>query len=473
LASSKCTRARRCLAAALSGAGVVALPATAYAHAFGQQFVLPLPVSFYLYGAAAAVVVSFVVIACFTTDREAALKYGRYDVTDRALVNWVVHPVVLRLGQTIGAVTLLALILAGVVGHQVPGANLASVVVWIVAYLGLAYTCALIGDVWSVVGPFRAFARFAERPSRVRYPAWLGYLPAVAGLYIFIWLELLSSTAAGPRETTLGLVLYYAMCVVATAVFGAAAWFRFGDFLSVFFSLLGRLSIVERHDGRLYLRWPFVGALSHPAVHGSLALFILLMLSSTAFDGFRETTLWARAMAGLPGADREGVRLIVETVTLLVSPFVFFLAYAGAVALMKWITRTPLSIGALIGHFALSLLPIALVYHFAHYFTLLLIQGQAVFALASDPFGQGWDLFGTASMLANAGVIGAKTVWNVQLLSILAGHIASVYLAHRLALSLFPSSRAATRSQLPMLVLMVGYTVFGLWILAQPMNPTG
>ena len=325
--------------------------------------------------------------------------------------------------------------------------------------LGIAYASALIGDIWGVVGPFRLFARFADRSSHLAYPAWLGYLPAVAGLYIFIWLELLSGTAAGPRETAIGLILYYSVCLAGATAFGAATWFRLGDFLSVFYGLIARLSIVERRDHRVYLRWPFVGTLSASSVHGSLAFFILLMLSSTAFDGFRETTVWTGWMAALAGpAGGKDYRRLVETSALIVSPCLFFLAYAVALAVMKRITSTPLSVAALAGRFALSLVPIAFVYHFAHYFTLLLIQGQAVIALVSDPFGLGWNLFGTAARLPDAGVIGARTVWNLQVTAILAGHIASVYLAHRVALDLFSSGRDATRSQLPMLVLMVAST---------------
>jgi len=117
-----------------------------------------------------------------------------------------------------------------------------------------------------------------------------------------------------------------------------------------------------------------------------------------------------------------------------------------------------------------SLIPIALAYHLAHFLSFLLIQGQLIIPLASDPFGFGWNLFSTTDFRVNIGVVNARFAWIVAVISVIVGHIIAVYVAHTLALSLFKERRDAVKSQWPMLIIMVGYTVASLWILAQPIT---
>ena len=120
------------------------------------------------------------------------------------------------------------------------------------------------------------------------------------------------------------------------------------------------------------------------------------------------------------------------------------------------------------GYFVLSLVPIAIAYHLSHYLSYLLITGQQIIPLASDPFGRGWDLLGTAGYKLDIGILNAKIVWYVAVIAIVIGHVIAVYLSHITALWVFEDRHAALRSQIPMLVLMIGYTMISLWILSQP-----
>ena len=115
-----------------------------------------------------------------------------------------------------------------------------------------------------------------------------------------------------------------------------------------------------------------------------------------------------------------------------------------------------------------SLVPIALAYNLAHFITLLLIQGQLIIPLASDPFGFGWDLFGTSEYRIDLNIISAKTVWFLSLVAIVVGHVLSVYLAHVISLRRAAAGSNALRGQIPMLALMLLYTASSLWIIAQP-----
>jgi hypothetical protein len=123
--------------------------------------------------------------------------------------------------------------------------------------------------------------------------------------------------------------------------------------------------------------------------------------------------------------------------------------------------------------FILTLVPIAIAYHLAHYLSYLLVAGQFIIPLASDPFGFGWDLLGTALYRIDIGIVDARFVWYTAVMAIVVGHIISVCLAHLMAHQLFKDARLATRSQYPMLGLMVCYTMISLWILAQPIVGTG
>ena len=128
-----------------------------------------------------------------------------------------------------------------------------------------------------------------------------------------------------------------------------------------------------------------------------------------------------------------------------------------------------LSIGRV---FIFTLVPIAIAYHLAHFLSLFMIFGQAIIPLASDPFGYGWNLFGTRLYVVDISVINAKTVWYTSVIAIVLGHIIAVWLSHVMALRTLGDTRAASRSQIPMLLLMVAYTTLSLWILAQPVVET-
>ena len=120
------------------------------------------------------------------------------------------------------------------------------------------------------------------------------------------------------------------------------------------------------------------------------------------------------------------------------------------------------------GLFVLTRVPIAIAYQFAHYLSYLVTASQYMISIASDPFGWGWNLFGTAMHLVRPNIIDARLVWIVSLVAIVAGHVAALYLGHLLSAQEFEDRRAAARSQWPMLVLMVSYTMLSLWIIAQP-----
>ena len=498
--------------------GLAALPAlapgVALAHGFGQRYDLPVPLWLWVAAAAAAVAFSFVIIGLFVRASPGLRGYWRLNLLRYPLARLLAgRPV--RLGARLVAVALLALILvASLAGDQSPTRNLAPTAIWVAWWVGFAYLSALVGNLWAVINPWSAIFRWGEallgagRPAR-RYPYRLGVWPAVALFLAFAWIELVFTGRSMPAQLGRLIIGYSALTWTAMALFGRATWLRFGDPFATAFDVIARFAPTEVRvtDGEACRRcelpcagpdgaclncgpcfdraapsrraWnlrPFAAGLVNTGdVTPSMMVFVLLLLSTVTFDGFTATPAWA----GLEGALYAALaplgdaRLtVIGTLGLLAFPLAFVLVYLAFARWMAWMANDELPTGTVACLFVLSLVPIAIAYHLAHYFTYLLIQGQLLIRLASDPLGLGWNLFGTARYRPDIGIVGARAVWYTAVVAIVLGHVIAVYVAHVVALREFRDRRAALRSQLPMLVLMVGYTVVSLWIIAQPIVET-
>lgn len=446
-------------------------PQITSAHAFGQKYTLALPVWLYIYGGGAVIIISFLLIGYFTTQANPKSLESSIDLSRWRFFQFLLKPRSLVILKSIGVILFLLTLLTGIFGNQRPTENFAPTFFWLIFTLGFTYLTAIVGNLWSVINPWKTLVSWIGDSQPLKYPARLGYLPALLFYFILIWLELLSGGAGvRPESLAMYLAFYTVITVVGTSLFGIKDWFKYCDFFSVFFRLISKLAPVTYSQGKLILRWPFVGLLEEGAENMSLLLFIVFMLSSTAFDGFRETTKASRLIAELSFVQSSQDKQLI----LMLGVFILFLLiYLLAIWIMKLIVKTSLTTKQLALSFAFSLIPIVLAYNLAHYYTLLLVQGQSIIASISDPFNLGWNLFGTADRAINVGIIGAKAVWESQVAFILIGHIAAVYIAHILALRIFQSQKRAFVSQLPMLMVMVIYTMVGLWILSQPLTIGG
>lgn len=467
---------------------------TASAHSFGVSYSLPVPFWLYGSGAAAALLLSFVIAAIFMSRGASAPQQPAKVICQSAWLGGFV-----RLSQILAIVFLALAIATGLFGHPNAYANLNMTLFWIIFVLAFAYFSAVIGGLYQYSNPWQTLAQICAKLCKpiqnglFHYRAdRFGYWPAIALYMGFIWVELFGGTK--PLSLSYYLLAYSGINLAGSLLWGINRWFRYGEFFSVFLrmiALAAPFTFSRNPLGQLQLRlqWPFAGLLKESADHSSLVIFILFMLSSTAFDGLHETVPWQRLFWSqlLPVLDPNvldlGLRAIIthrswyqsfQWGSLIVSPYVYLAAYLAALWLGKKMAGngvgSDLTVAELSRRFAYSLLPIALVYHVTHYYTLLQTQGIKVLALFSDPFGWKWDLFGTANWFKYAIIPDINWVWHVQVITIVLGHIVSVYIAHVEALRLFQSHRRATLSQLPMLLLMMAFTTAGLWILAQPIQ---
>ena len=391
--------------------------------------------------------------------------------------------------------------LTGFFGTPNPYRNFNMTFFWVVFVLGFAYLTAIAGDLYAAINPWRAIAQAIARVfpgftrGRLRYPPALAYWPAL-GLYMaFIWIELFGRTR--PFSLAVCLLAYTGINLAGVWLFGSAAWFRYCEFLSVFLRLLARMSPLEYRPAepggaasRLRWRAPFSGLLQERAESLSLVVFVLFMLSSTAFDGLRETLLWAStllwfqhlwsAMELLRHGSGEmpcqlahilqPLYLAYETLWLLASPFVYLAIYLLFVWLARLVTRSARPVRELALDFGL----LAAADRAG-------LQRHALLHADPDPgrfdrepavrsLRLGLEPLRHRGPAARADPPGHELGLARQVALILFGHIVSVYLAHVVALRVFATRREAMLSQLPMLCLMVFFTVVGLWILALPLQ---
>jgi hypothetical protein len=371
--------------------------------------------------------------------------------------------------------------LAAFVGRPDAGDNLAPTFVWVLFWLGLVPLVVIFGNLWSVLSPWKAVADAVawlwSKTGRgwepaAAYPERLGRWPAAALLFAFATLELAYPRAAEPRTLALAIVIYSWITWAGMLVYGRREWVENGEAFNVYFGLLSLIApfAVQKRDGRrlVVVRPPLTG-LTLPQHRPGTVAFVVVMLGSVAFDGLSRQQWWQDRLYNL---ESEYIVDSPRTADLVATGFngLGLLAAVVGVAILflvaVWAARAVSGTReGLASVFVASLIPIALAYSVAHYFTLLVNQGQYALPLSSDPFGKGWDIFGTSDFqpsLFNS----PNAIWYVQVGVLVVGHVVGLTLAHDRAVALWGSARTAVQTQYAMLALMVLYTCTGLWLLS-------
>ncbi len=445
------------------------------AHGIGGIRDLPVPRFVFFYGAAGVLVVSFAALAFLW--RKPVLAARRDGRPLPAGLQRVLLSRGLRVAVGALMVALLVFLwLGALVGKNSSGVNLTPTFVYVYFWIAMPLISALFGNVWSVLSPWKAAAEgvgwlAGRRAPPFVYPERLGRWPAAVMLLSFAAMELTYPDPSDPHALALAIAIYSVITWGGAIAFGSEQWFRYGDGFSNYFGMLSRISpFARRDDGQLVIRWPLTGLSITDATPGTIA-FVAVMLGTTFFDGFSRTSIWQNRyyqvqvdLLDRPNlADLLGQLMSVGGMLACVAfvGLAFRLAVAGTESIAN---RRPLS-----PDFIDSLVPIALVYVIAHYFSLLYFQGLVGWKLVSDPWGRGWDLFGSHDFDPTKYFkhLTPHDIWYVQVAALVIGHVAGLAVAHDRAVGLFKTPRMALWTQYPMLVLMVLFTVGGLWVLSQ------
>ncbi|MEA2332110.1 MAG: hypothetical protein QOH58_2248 [Thermoleophilaceae bacterium] len=454
---------------------------TFLAHAGGLLGRSDLPIPEWLFGWAAAMVlvISFVALAVLWP--EPKLERDSWRPLPGAIGRLLASRPVEILCGAIGVALLAVVVYTGLRGTQSPAANFAPTFVFVIFWLGLVPLSVLFGDVFRAFNPWRAIGRAvgwvagkAARsglPAPLAYPERLGHWPAAAGLFAFVALELVRSNGDKPETVAIAALVYSALTFIAMALYGVETWIARGEAFSVYFNLFSRIAPFETRGRVVGLRRPLAGLAALKAGAGTVPL-LAVMIGSVTFDGASEAPIWTGIAPDIarffedvglsPQAAFELTFLLGLTAAILLVYGFYRLGAVGAKSVGGGFSAEQLSRA-----FAHSLVPIALAYVAAHYFTYLLFRGQAIVFLASDPLGDGSNLFGTSTSQIDYSLIGATATWYWQVGFVVAGHVAGLTLAHDRALALYDDAKLAVRSQYWMLAVMVGFTSLALWLLSQ------
>jgi hypothetical protein len=442
----------RVAAAAAAPIVLLALPGVVLAHQLNERYAAPLPLLVYVGGAALAVAMSFV----FVILRNAPAPASEVTVVPRQVPRW------LRLGlQSIGLIGWLWIVIQTLGGGSGDG-DVASLFLWVYGWVGLALVSALGGPIWSWIDPFATIHQVLSAVAgrlgisggeSAPYPARLGKWPAVIGLAVIVWLELVVRLEGG-RSLGLFLIGYTIITVAAMAYFGRAAWRANGETFSVWFGVLGRLAPYalegDPETGRV-VRRPYASGLM--SAQWTLADLTLVALGTGAiiFDGLSQTQTYFDLFVsnGLFGSTE--VRDSITAVIFL----------GGLVAIVVLMARR-LGVAAL----GAGLLPVAVGYLVAHYLAYLLVDGQRIIAALNDPLLRGANLlpldlgFWEPSLFLPTSVL-----WSIQLAAVVGGHIVGAWAGH--AQMARGKGGTTVAAQLPLAILMVALTTITLWSLGQ------
>ncbi|GAA1606957.1 MULTISPECIES: hypothetical protein [Kribbella] len=426
-------------------------------HGIGGRGDLPVPLWLAIYSAGAAVAVSFFALAAFWSRPRFESGSGSSAGTAGAPLivgTRIVDSRIVRIALKALGVAAFAVLL-GAAWFGDPGPAPTWLYVWI--WVGIIPLSLICGPIWRLANPLRTIAGLVRRTSYRPLPGRIAYWPAVAGLAGFLWLELVYPDGSDPRVVAIAVTGYAVVNVAAGIVYGPA-WFPIGDSFEVYAEVLAHLSPVGRADGRLVLRNPLEGLATLPQRPGIVGLLCLL-LGSTAFDGISRSSAWSLRTGELSRPQH----LVVYTLGLIVAVAIvtgLFLLAARTTGAAR-IRPGVLGEAGLPGAFVHSLVPIAIGYAVAHYFSFAMFQGQDGWLLATDPFGRGWDLFGTSGTRIDYTFLGTGLIAGVQIGAIVLGHVLGVVSAHDRATALF-RRRQLRRAQYPMLAAMVAFTAGGI-----------
>ncbi|WP_323192133.1 hypothetical protein [Halostella sp. PRR32] len=402
-----------------------------------------------------AVIGASALLASFVTDRGFIREIHDWQ-RNRSLPDSVRRSAVAAV-RALGVVGLVVVVYTGVTGPQIPTVSFAILVTFVGVRAGLTMVSYLVGNVWRVLNPWRTLTEYLPT-GYVSYPSRAGRWPAVFGLFVLVWIELVTAITTRPAVLASVVVGYSIITITGAVLFTPDTWFHNADPVSVLFRFYGSVSPVTRDSTGVSVALPGSGLVESEPVDGFADVaFVIALIWELTFSGFVTTTAGAQFVESVVGF---GVPPLLVYGSLLLGGYGVF---AGAYWLGAKLTRrtiatyvTPQSLAL---RFAPPLLAIAAGYHLAHYAGFFVSMSPSLTAALTTPF----------SPPANPLVLTLPDWFGgLDIAFILLGHLLAIFVAHVTAYDLFPSRLQAIRSQYPFVAVMIGYTVLSLWIVSLP-----
>lgn len=435
-------------------------PKTVWAHASDQAFVLLLPTDIYI--TAGVAVVALTVAALFLLpDRFVEVLFQSRARKPRD------HTKLVTVTSLISFLCLAALIALGIAGPRDPLSNLMPLIFWTIGWVGIVSLCGVFGNLWVWLNPWTGLYRmlrpdWSQRPVPNRWGLW----PATLLLVGFTAFLLAGVAPDDPARLAFFALTYWAVTMVALLVCGPS-WLERAELGQAICGAYAKLAAVAP-TGLGGPGWQLLKP--QPAAAG---VFALTLLAAGSFDGLNETFWWLGIIGVNPLEFPGRSAVVLETLGgLFLSLVALYVAFSASVWLGLRLAGNQTAFRPAAASLALSLLPIALVYHIAHYLPSFLVSIQYTWAALSDPLNNGADYLGIAPFQVTTGFFNrldtVRLIWLTQAGLVVFGHVWSVLLAHRIALGLFKENNAAARATLPLSLFMIAYTFLGLWLLAAP-----
>jgi len=443
---------------------------SARAHVSEQGLILLLPTGVYITSGVAAVALT-VLLVVFLPDRQALLVFSKkvlFTVRPSNLHSWT---------SLVAFVFLASLVYLGFNGTRDPLTNPLPLFIWTVWWVGFVFAQGVFGDLWRWLNPWAGFYDLLNRSVGMEplfvMPEKFDVWPALVPLFAFVVFTLADLSPDDPSRLAAFVTGYWLYTFIGMLMFGGEIWLSRGECFTVLLRLYARLAPFSIKDGKLCVGTPGWRLVETSKVSVGGGVFVLMVLASGSFDGLNETFWWL-AKIGINPLEFPGrSAVVIPTIAgLAVANLALPLIFAATVYAGMVLAGQRENLAHTFSRLSLAVLPIALAYHFSHYLTVIMVNGQYALAAASDPFASGADYLGLGVFYVTTGFLNTsdtvKVIWLSQAGAVVIGHIIAVMMSHAIALKIFGNARKAALSQLPTAVFMVAYTLFGLWLLASP-----